>query len=191
MSEKYNSTDKLFSKIINNTKRLMNEYQKKKGVKGECIQNASYLYGFIKNLFKNENIERIKIKPVIAVYKREYNDEKVVALHIHMIILIDDMVIDPSYEINHYEKKAYYDNWSVFISDIPDQKNNKKLLMNYLSFGKNAERIMKYNGLILNEKIYREQIEYITKNSPMFYYEDDMVVVMDKNLFIVDGLITE
>ena len=74
----------------------MRDYQKQNDIKAQCFTNCQYLYDNLKALNTNNEIE---IKPVIAVSKEIIEGIPIIKLISHLVIRIDDVLIDPSFEV--------------------------------------------------------------------------------------------
>jgi hypothetical protein len=137
---------------------LMNEYQKKYNIKEHCITNTQYLYDCIKLNFPKARTQ--------AVLCTVLNDKKEVTKIItHMVVMIDDLIYDPSYEINSLQNVHYFDNVKSLVSAVPNLPKEKisNMITHFLEFIKFSCEINNGGLLISNNKIYHDQADYIER----------------------------
>ena len=78
---------------------FMREYQKLNNSKGKCVSNVQYLFdSMVASGYKN-----VKVVPTICVSNLTNK------LFIHLIVIRDDVIFDPSYEVASIEDKVYVD----------------------------------------------------------------------------------
>lgn len=135
----------------------MLEYQKSNNIKGQCITNVQFLYD---RITKNSKHINPKARAVICFYND--HDIKASIFIVHMVIIINDEVVDPSFEIYSKEGVKYFDNWSTLEYNIKIPDNLKHgLLSNLLKFIKLSDEINN-GGLIITDKdFYNKQADYI------------------------------
>ena len=88
---------------------IINKYQYENNITKECLTNVQIIFQY---MLTHEPITPVIIKPVIAVIKCENN---LTICTNHVVIKIDDIIIDPSYEYNKYSNVVYYENYNDFI----------------------------------------------------------------------------
>ena len=143
----------------------MREFQEKNRIKKQCITNAQYLYDCIK---QNSN-NNVKAKAVIAFSN---NDETDTATFVagHLVVVIDDdLIVDPSYDTFCLKNISYFDNIKDFIDSFDDKDilktkiDIKKIIYQHIKFTKYAEQINNDEFLITDKKFYHDQADYIEK----------------------------
>jgi hypothetical protein len=89
----------IISQIINEIR----QYQKNKNIKNMCVTNVAFLYNTIIGFgFKN-----IKAKSAISVYIDI--DKKLLRICAgHILLLLDDIIIEPSYDIYCHSDVKYF-----------------------------------------------------------------------------------
>jgi len=143
---------------------LMHEYQKTNNVKKECITNTQYLYDCMKANFPASNA---RAKAVICVKTDEKNESN--TFIVHMVIMVNERIYDPSYEINSLENVVYHDNIKKLISSFDNIKDiptsAKQVLSNtftqFIEFTKKEDEINNNGLLICDKKFYNDQADYI------------------------------
>jgi hypothetical protein len=151
--------------LISNIILSMREFQKQNNIKKQCITNTQYLYDTI-TMNSGTNV---KAKPVFVF---SHDDEGGTATFVggHLLVILDDdTMIEPSYDIFCLKNKSYFDN----IKDLMDVFHNKddlktkidikKLVSDHIQFMKFAEQINNGKRVITEEKFYNEQADYIEK----------------------------
>jgi hypothetical protein len=154
-------------KTISNIILSMRKFQKNNNIKKQCLTNTQYLYDII----KSNNINNVKVKAVFAL-SNNYDTDTSVFVGGHLILVLDnDVIIDPSYDIFSLKNISYFYNIKDLINTTNttlsvNNKNKLKtiyreLMCNHCRFIKLAERIN--NGeLIITDKIhYNNQADYI------------------------------
>jgi hypothetical protein len=152
--------------LISNIILSMREFQKKNNIKNKCAANTQYLYDtIIMNSGSN-----VKAKAVFVVSIDDETDTTILVGGHLVVILGDETMIDPSYDIFCLKNKSYFDNIKDLI-DMFDNKDKdklktkidiKKLVCDHIEFMKIAER-MNNGQHIITEKFYNEQADYIKK----------------------------
>lgn len=156
---------KLLFKYFN----IIIDYQKLNNITCQCVANTTtfYLYlSHINNMLKlNKNI---KIIPVIAIQDKKENLIK--KCYIHVVIKLEDIIIDPSYET--YLNVKYYEN----INNVPKMTHlnisDKDLFNNFMELYEITNNIN--NGiLILPDHTYFDNLSnYIADNN---YKYDELI----------------
>jgi len=151
--------------LISNIILSMRKFQEKNCIEKQCITNTQYLYDCIKQIGFNN----VKAKAVY-VFSNDVETSTAIFVAGHLIVVLDDeTMIDPSYDIFCLKDKSYFDNIKDLI-DIFDDKNKlktnidiKKLIGEHITFMKVAEQINNNECIITDKKIYNDQADYIEK----------------------------
>jgi hypothetical protein len=147
------------AKKTNNIIDSMREFQKINNIKSQCITNTQYFYDTLKN---NTSVNA-KAKAVFAVSNDEETDTWLVINH--MVITIDETVLEPSYEVYSLKNVKYYDSINHFLSlfQNPNEQitNLKEYLTKFIKFVKMAERINNDEFIITDKEFYNKQADYI------------------------------
>jgi hypothetical protein len=152
---------------IQNIILSMREFQKKNCIKKQCISNSQYLYDCIKINYCNINV---KVKAVLALSINS-ETETFVFVGGHLVIVLDnDSVIDPSYDIFCLKDISYFDNIKDLMDMFGNDKNKlntkidlKKIIYNHIHFKKIADRMNNGECLVSEKAFYNEQADYIEK----------------------------
>lgn len=136
----------------------MMKYQKKNNIKGKCLDNSQILYDYC----KNKGIKNVKTQAYICTGETEINGKKtIILIDKHMVILVNDKIIDPSYEIHSLSKKKYYKSYREFM-DSEYFENfggfDEIKLKGYLNFVKYSESMN--SECIKSDKFYSDPIYY-------------------------------
>ena len=153
--------------FISNIVLSMREFQKNNGIKKQCVTNTQYLYDII----KMNNINNVKAKAVF-VFSSDDDTDTGVFVGGHLVVILDDeTIIEPSYDIFCLKNKSYFDN----IKDLMDMFNDndkvnlksrldiKKIVCDHIHFIKLAEQINNGQLTITEKKFYNHQADYIEK----------------------------
>ena len=124
--------------------RFMHQYQKENNITAKCLTNVLY----INNMARQYGLKP-KVKAV-AVISRDDNGAYMVCPKHVVIEIVDDCLIDPSYEMHSMSKKTYFDTITELLQCMPILKNNKETLKDsingFMEFTKNANKINTYCG---------------------------------------------
>lgn len=135
----------------------MREFQKNNNITRKCITNAQYLYGILKSNTNN----KIYTKAVILVCNNEEGTPVINPAHI--VVMIDDILIDPSYETFSLYNKKYFDNIKEFVEccsfEEPDMV--KQIITHFLKFKPCENRINSGELYITDKDFYNNQADYI------------------------------
>lgn len=134
----------------------MRDYQKENGIINKCIDNTQFYYDVLKPHFG----ERITFKPVFVLYNRE----DTTIIHIHMVLLFDDALIEPSYEIFKIKDKVYYGT----IADVKDIIS-KKDVITFLKFISCAEKMNNNEFVITDRDYYHKQANYVETKTGLIF----------------------
>ena len=151
--------------ILSNIILSMREFQEKNCIKKQCVTNAQYLYDCIKQNTNNN----VKVKAILAFSENAETDTAIyVAGHL-VVVLDDELIVDPSYDIFCLKNKSYFYNIKDFIDYFDDKDmlktkfDIKKIIREHIRFTKFAEQINNDECIITNRKFYDEQADYIKK----------------------------
>jgi hypothetical protein len=136
--------------------KYMIEFQKNNNIKGQCITNTQYLYDHINHNFSNI---KHKAKAVICVT----NNNNIITCIVHMVIIIDNNIYDPSYEIISLNNLSYYDNIKTIISVLPHVSKEmiSKTFTGFIKFIELADKINKGGLLVCDKDFYNNQADYV------------------------------
>lgn len=84
----------------------MREYQRINNIVNKCVTNTQLLY----DMMSDFGIKNIKVDAVIAIRPPDLEIPQVKICAGHLVIMIDDVLIDPSYEIYSMPNKLYVHN---------------------------------------------------------------------------------
>ena len=123
-------------------------------IKGACATNAKCMSDYLKKTYPDKKIE---VYPAIVT-----SDEGV---RVHLIILADEALVDPSYDVFSLENKRYYLNIKEFVDAIenPADKQNelKSLGKDFMKYLDCANEINSGTFENFNAELYNKQTEYV------------------------------
>ena len=123
-------------------------------IKGACATNAKCMSDYLKKTYPDKKIE---VYPAIVT-----SDEGV---RVHLIILADEALIDPSYDVFSMENKRYYLNIKEFVDAIenPADKQNelRNLGKDFMKYLECANEINSGTFENFNAELYNKQTEYV------------------------------
>jgi hypothetical protein len=104
--------------------RSMREFQEKNGIKKQCVTNAQYLYDCIKI---NHSSANVKVKALMVISTDDYAETcTCVSGHLAIILVDDETLIDPSYDVFSLKNKSYFDNIKDLMDSFDDKDSLKK-----------------------------------------------------------------
>ena len=152
--------------LIANIILSMREFQKENNIRKQCVTNCQYLYDIIK---MNSSSSNVKTKAVL-VFSADDEADACTFVGGHLVVVLsDETVIEPSYDIFCLKNKSYFDNIKDFIDIFADKVelktriDVKKIVSEHICFMKLAEQINNGEHLITEDKFYNEQADYIEK----------------------------
>lgn len=123
-------------------------------IKGACATNAKCMSDYLKKTYPDKKIE---VYPAIVT-----SDEGV---RVHLIILADEALVDPSYDVFSLENKRYYLNIKEFVDAIenPADKQNelRNLGKDFMKYLDCANEINQGTFENFNSELYNKQTEYV------------------------------
>ena len=123
-------------------------------IKGACATNAKCMSDYLKKTYPDKKIE---VYPAIVT-----SDEGV---RVHLIILADEALVDPSYDVFSLENKRYYLNIKEFVDAIenPADKQNelRNLGKDFMKYLDCANEINSGTFDNFNNELYNKQTEYV------------------------------
>ena len=123
-------------------------------IKGACATNAKCMSNYLKKTYPDKKIE---VYPAIVT-----SDEGV---RVHLIILADEALVDPSYDVFSLENKRYYLNIKEFVDAIenPADKQNelRNLGKDFMKYLDCANEINQGTFDNFNNELYNKQTEYV------------------------------
>jgi hypothetical protein len=166
---------------MNSLVEKMYEYQRKHGIKGECLANTQYLYDSV-----NASIPGINAKAFAVIAYRQIHKEHGIKdrkrhievqhhLITHMVLQIgDSKLIDPSAEVADMDNIQYVgSNICNLLKKLRmeglSESEIKDGLKQYLLFKSYAERMNSGELLVANKVYYNNQADHIQRcsNAPM------------------------
>lgn len=141
---------------VANIIRLMREYQKMNNVKKQCITNAQTLYDLINH---NTNYD-VKVQ---AVYVLSYDGDDCFVCAGHVVVNVEGVIFDTSYDIYSLKDPQYFDNIKVLLSNMNpiDPKDKKELIKKHIVFKNFADKMNKDEFIITDRDHYHKQLDYI------------------------------
>mgnify|MGYP006113524523 CR=1 FL=1 len=136
-------------------RKKMVEYQKSKNIKKMCMTNVQILFDIIKS--SDTNLNTI-VKPKIVI--GAFNEDTLKIIKAHLVINIDNHIIDTSYEVMLLNNKYYFDNIKQFYDHIQKYKITQNFRFNheeiqtFINFQKIAKDINKGLFCISNKEYY-------------------------------------
>ena len=167
MSKKISQT-KQKDKHLKFILKSMIQYQQLNNIKGKCIDNAQYYRDCITNLPDN-----IEVRAVICrgwrIKQREGHrkivDANLVDVCGHLVVVYNNKIIDPSYEISKLDPYYYFT-----VKDFAKQTKinlSKKQVKNHLDCVKIAEKINQLRWTqtvsVRCQEYYNNQADYVDK----------------------------
>lgn len=152
------------AKEIRKCLELMLKYQKENNITKECLTNVQYVYDMFKcNINGYFTFEAI---PVMCIGIRG-ND--VIIVKGHLVLKLEDRIIDPSYEICSMDNVRYYDNIKTFfdalsLNEALQDFVRKDVVTTFLTFKSFADQINSGGLVISNKTFYNNQADYIEAN---------------------------
>ena len=98
------SIDEVLSKIY--------EYQRVNDIKGQCITNTQFLYNFIKKHYPDT-----KMKTVACIVYHDSGEYRRICIN-HILLKINNIIIDPSYEYHILNNKTYFYSYEDFFLTV-------------------------------------------------------------------------
>lgn len=152
------------TELVANVILSMRQYQKENGIEKQCITNTQYLYDFI----MTNSTSDVKVKAVLVIGEREEGVLCLVSGHL-VVILDDELVIDPSYDVSSLKNRRYFDNVNDFLKCISDVDRTKfpvdvkTIIESQLKFMKYAKKMNNGDCLVVDEDFYNKQADYIVE----------------------------
>jgi hypothetical protein len=142
--------------FIADTILKMREYQKINKVKKQCTTNCQYLYDCIKY-----NIDvKLSVRPMYVV---SIDENTFTLMGGHVVVMLRDTLLEPSYDVHTMKNKKYYHNISDVLSayKIHDKSILKKAIKDHINFQKTADEINSGVILIASKEHYNKQADYV------------------------------
>uniref|UniRef100_A0A6C0B9Z4 Uncharacterized protein n=1 Tax=viral metagenome TaxID=1070528 RepID=A0A6C0B9Z4_9ZZZZ len=135
----------------------MLEYQKMNNIKGYCIPNTQYLYNIATKYFPHNSV---KAQAVLCFVYDDSNE--LIKRIVHMVLTIDGILYDPSYELYSLKNVSYFTNIEDLKQTINIETISKDTLDTFTRFQKYATMINNEISLI---KITTNYSDYYNKQS--------------------------
>jgi hypothetical protein len=155
----------MFKSLLNKQIAAMHEYQKANNISRECITNVKYILDCLP--VKSKNIQDTIVNAFIVVGKnKETND--LVVISGHLALVIDDQIIEPSYEIEELTQKQYYKTYEEYTNFLQNhnilvEHDINEVQANHQKFIEIAEALNKNDYDRINDTYYDEQANYVDK----------------------------
>lgn len=137
----------------------MYKFQKNKGIKDQCVTNTQFLYDCIKHSYKTD------VKPRACIVLSLPENKEELRTIIHLVVGVNDTIIDPSYDIASLKPKKYYFDIKTYMEAIKrinvSLDFKKKIIERFMVFLRLAKRIEAGELLVCDEKFYKEQADFI------------------------------
>lgn len=138
----------------------MREYQKVHGIKAHCVDNTQFL---------SDALPGSKTVPCIV----RGQDKSIPRSIVHLVVMYDNELIDPSYDTYSLSNKVYYMSIAEFRDnylDLPPE-NLRWIIERFLSLAKIANDRHDNNELILtDEQYYNSLADWLIKTGLVFEY---------------------
>ena len=135
----------------------MRKYQKINKVEDQCMTNCQYLYDCIK--FNNIDV-KLSVRPIYVV---SIDEDTFTLMGGHVVVMLGDTLLEPSYDVHTTKNKKYYHNISdvLRVYKIPDKSLIKKAIKDHIKFQKIADEINSGVILIASREHYNKQADYV------------------------------
>jgi hypothetical protein len=135
----------------------MHEYQKDNNITNKCVTNVQYLY---ENMKINYPSLSIKALPVICMVND--NEEKKTTIIAHVVLVINDIIYDPSYQTYSQKEKCYLSDIKTLRTKIHISDSNfiKQLIKDMINISTCADRINQ-NIFDVDNDYYNKQADYM------------------------------
>lgn len=137
----------------------MHIFQTKYNIKDMCITNTQSLYDIIKT---NAPSVSVQAKAVVCVY---INGLGTIVLHIHLVVVADGNILDPSVEVFRVPNKEYLFDIEMAFERYASLETEKQVLREKMKgFEKRADEINN-GGIVINDKeYYNRQFDFLQEN---------------------------
>ena len=130
----------------------MMEFQKKNDIKNECVGNAVYLRNYLLSIGVPAKVK------AVATYHT--NDElEAHCLTCHMVVDIDQGILDPSYDISRHNAK-YFDelhNIKGFMGCLNEGLTPKEFVSKFINFIDMANKLNN-KGFTITDSVYYDKL---------------------------------
>lgn len=142
----------------------MYEYQKQNDIKGQCITNTQFVFNYIK---KHYPTKQLKTVAVIAVGDLDEPNAVVIGCN-HILLKIDDKIIEPSYEYITLLNVAYYFSYEDFF--LTEYEKGFKCEYSKIKYLQQYMRMLCISTQINITNNYNKYIDY------SYYHELDKLI---------------
>jgi hypothetical protein len=143
---------------------LMWEYQKKMGIKDQCITNAQYIYDSLK--FSGVSSARVCATQVIHK-DEEVRERRVIT---HLVVRVNDIIVDASYDIASLKGKKYCFTVAEMVDTLKEQSVSpefkKRTIKNFVEFLDLARRMNAGEILVADKDHYNQQADFLEEALP-------------------------
>ena len=160
-------TELFFGNII----MSMREFQKNNNIKNQCLTNAQYLYDALtENKVKND----VKVQACFVISL----DRDVYIVGGHVVVMLDNVVLDPSFDVHSLNNKTYFENVNDFMKALNKLKTDgvninelktdgivgvKGVVSHHVQFVKYAEQMNRGVQVITERTFYDDQADHIER----------------------------
>ena len=161
----------MFKSLLNKQIAAMHEYQKANNISRECITNVKYILDCLPGKSKNTSkvIQDTIVHAFIVVGKnKDGSPSDLVVISGHLALVIDDQIIEPSYEIEELTQKQYYKTYEEYTNflqnrNISVEHDINDVRANHQKFIEIADALNKNDYDRINDTYYDEQANYVDK----------------------------
>jgi len=136
--------------------KLMYKFQNLNNINKKCITNTKYFYdNFI------YNFPELSARAVVVICITG------IRTIMHMVVMVNDTIYDPSYDIFSLKDVKYFNNVKQYLDHITPQSRKilgKKVTEEFIEFTKYANLINNKKLIIVDDKYYQTQANYVEKN---------------------------
>ncbi len=135
---------------------LMHKFQKLNNINKKCILNTKYFYEYL-----IYNFPELPARAVVVICLTG------IKTIMHMVVMVNDKIYDPSYEIFSLKDVKYFNNIKQYLDNITPESRKilgKKVIEKFIEFTKYANLINNKKLIVVDDKYYQTQGNYVEKN---------------------------
>jgi hypothetical protein len=140
--------------FIENTILHMRQFQKDNNITKQCMTNSQYLYDTIK---MNSSYTNVYIQPFMVCYSKI--NGLFSCMCIHLAVVIDDEILEPSNEIYELNDAVYCKN----VSQLKGCLSRREYIKKFIDFYKLAETMNNGQCIVADKDFYNKQADYVEK----------------------------
>jgi hypothetical protein len=159
--------------------KLMHEFQKNNNISRACITNTKY----VMDCLGAKIATHLNVRPIAAIVlgqRPNYEEKEYNVIDGHVTLMIDDEVLEPSYEVESFSAVKYffnYDSYAEFIktfgtvtyTDLYDETKPgrpEKIEDEHKKFIKIASGLSEYTYDNIEHEYYCAQAQYVNERLP-------------------------